>query len=65
METVPVEIIVDGVGEGGAHPGDGADGVGPRPQVRLGAQVFETVALLGDWVGLRILHPADHLHRLV
>ena len=63
VETLVVEIVVDGVGQGAAHPGDGADGVGARAQVGLAAQVLEAVAFLGDGIGLGVVHPAQHRHR--
>ena len=40
QETVPVKIAVNGLGDGVAHPGDGAECVGARAQMGDGTQVF-------------------------
>ena len=61
VKAVAVKEIVNGIGQRIAHASDGAEGIGARPQVGLGAQVFEAVTLLGDRVSLRVLDHADHL----
>src|SRR5262249_45223199 len=42
-----------------AEAGDGAEGVGPRPQVRLGAQELQRVALFLQRVALRVGRAVD------
>ncbi len=64
VEAVLVEVAVDGLGQGVAHAGDGADGVGAYAQMRHLAQVLERVALGRDRVGIGIVDPADHADRL-
>ena len=64
LEASALQETVHGHGDGVAHPGDGAEGVGARAQVGNGAQVFEGVPLLGDRVVLRVVHPAEHFHAL-
>ena len=61
-ETAFVEVAVDALRNGVAHPRDGAECVRARTQVRHAAQVLEGMALLGDRVGLGVVHPADDGH---
>ncbi len=60
-ETVALEVAMHGLRYGVAHPGDSAEGVGARTQVRLGSEVLERVVLLGDGVAFGIVHPAYDL----
>ena len=53
-EALLLEEVVDRPADAVADAGDGAEGVGPRPQVGDGAQELEGVALLLQRIGLRI-----------
>jgi len=57
-EAVRIEVSVDGLRQGVAHPGHGTEGIGAGTEVGDGTQVLERVALLRDGVGIRFGHPA-------
>ena len=64
-EALFLEEIVDRAADAVAHPGDGAEGVGPRPQVGDGAQELEGMLLLLQRIGFRIGPAVDgHAPRL-
>ena len=54
VESVAVEVLVDGVGHGVADAQHGAEGVGARTQVGDVAQELERVALLLERVGIGV-----------
>ena len=64
VEAVLVEVAVDRHRQAVADPGHGAEGVRARPQVGHLAEVLEGVPLGRDGIGVRIVHPADHDHRV-
>ncbi len=62
--AVFMEVTVNGLGGRMPNPGDGAKGVGARPQVRDFAQKLKAVLLGLDRVGVGICHPTNHVYRV-
>ena len=60
-EAALVEEPVQRLGQAVAHPGDGAEGVGPGPEVGHLPEVLEAVPLGRHRVGVGVVDPAQHL----
>jgi hypothetical protein len=63
-KAVLVKVAVHGHAQAMTHAGHRAERVRARPKVRDVPQILERRPLLLDWVGLRVVNPADDLDRL-